>query len=335
MTEASTRLMQNLRKLEADYAVAPSFEVAKAMMDLRISGGPMAAGGGVPAVAEEHDHRFDGVDNFPEIGIKQLDVGSLRAGIFGKGALIVRNFMAEDTVKFLRDHIDNSLRSPGRLGQDSPEGDLYDSWFRRSPLIAGGAQGPARVRGGDLSPTSGSLWTVDAPLAAAELVAFYGQVGLRSLLEAYFQEQALLSVRKWVLRCVPPIRGGNKGWHQDGRFMGAGIRTVNLWIALSDCGSGMPAPGLELVADSRRLIHETGTQGAFFDWTVGPDLVAKLAEEHPIVCPTFRAGDAILFDHFSLHRTGEGPHDTESRYAVESWFFAASTAPAKQQPLLF
>ena len=327
--------MQNLSKLEADYSVEPSFEVARAMIDLRISGGPIAAGGGAPTVTEEHDHRFDGLEHLPEIGLEHLDVGSLRAGILGKGALIVRNFMADDTVKFLREHIDNSLRSPNRLGQECPDGDPHDPWFCCSPMIAGGAPGPARVRGGDLSSTSGSLWTVDAPVAAAELVAFYKQVGLHRLLQTYFQEQALLSVRKWVLRCVPPIRGGNKGWHQDGRFMGAGIRTVNLWIALTDCGTGMPAPGLELVADSRRVIHETGTHGAFFDWTVGPDLVAKLSQERPVVCPTFRAGDAILFDHFSLHRTGEGPHDTEPRYAVESWFFAASTAPTKQQPLLF
>ena len=95
------------------------------------------------------------------------------------------------------------------------------------------------------------------------------------------------------------------------------------------------APGLELVADNRRQIHETGTHGAWFDWTVGPELVEKIAQDRPVVCPYFQPGDAIFFDHYCLHRTAEGPNDTLSRFALESWFFAESRAPAKQQPVLF
>ncbi len=323
-----------LERLRTLWELKPTLQTAAEMVDLRIQGGPLAAGGHVPW-SERYDKRFETTETFPEIGVEQLDADALRAGILGKGALIVRNLMDNQTASALRDCIDRGLESPVRLGKVGNQEGAPDPWFRRSPLIATGAQGPARVRGGDLSPQSGSIWGVDAPMAAADLIAFYDRLGLRDILAAYFNEEALLSVRKWVLRCVPAMKGGNKGWHQDGRFMGADIRTVNLWIALSDCGSDMAAPGLEMLADSRRVIHETGTQGAFFDWTVGPDLVAKLGEKHPVVCPTFRAGDAIFCDHFSLHRTGEGPRDTQSRYAVESWFFAASTAPAKQQPLLF
>lgn len=325
--------MQKLRKLEADYAAQPSFEVARAMMDLRIQGGASGCKTVVPWT-DGHDNRFEGCPSFPEIELEQLNVQSLRAGILGRGAIIVRNLMDADAANQLREQINRTLGSRARIsGRTDEQGS--DIWFHRSPLINGSAQGPASVANGDLSPTSGSVWSADAPVIAAELVAFYTRLGLREMLCSYFNEQARLSVRKWVLRCIPPTKGGNHGWHQDGRFMGSGIRSVNLWIAVSDCGPGTSAPGLELVADSRRIIHQTGTQGAFFDWTVGPDLVAKLSQERPIVCPTFRAGDAILFDHFSLHRTGEGPHDTEPRYAVESWFFAASTAPTKQQPLLF
>ena len=324
----------DLRELEARFLAAPTLELAKEMIDLRIQGGPQATGGKINWT-EQHDNRFGEVTGLPEIAAAELSVEALRAGILGKGGLIVRNVMNEQTVAHFRGCIEKSLSSPVRLGHSQPGLEQGDAWFRRSPKVEGGAQGPARVRGGDLSATAGSVWAVDAPRTAADLIAFYQRMSLDTLLTEYFNEPALLSVRKWVLRCVPPMKGGNKGWHQDGRFMGEGIRTVNLWIALSDCGEGMPAPGLELHADNRRVIHETGTQGAFFDWTVGPELVAELEREAPIVCPTFRAGDAIFFDHFSLHRTGEGPEDSQSRYAVESWFFAASTAPAKQQPLLF
>ena len=155
------------------------------------------------------------------------------------------------------------------------------------------------------------------------------------MLHDYFNEAAVLSVRKWVLRSVPPMKGGNKGWHQDGRFMGQDIKSINLWVALSECGEGAKAPGLELVADNRRQIHETGTHGAWLDWTVGPELVEEIAQDRPVVCPYFQPGDAIFFDHYCLHRTAEGPNDTLSRFALESWFFAESRAPAKQQPVLF
>ena len=173
------------------------------------------------------------------------------------GALIVRNLMDNQTASALRDCIDRGLESPVRLGKVGNQEGAPDPWFRRSPLIATGAQGPARVRGGDLSPQSGSIWGVDAPMAAADLIAFYDRLGLRDILAAYFNEEALLSVRKWVLRCVPAMKGGNKGWHQDGRFMGADIRTVNLWIALSDCGSDMAAPELQLVRSSSQVVLDS------------------------------------------------------------------------------
>jgi ectoine hydroxylase-related dioxygenase (phytanoyl-CoA dioxygenase family) len=168
---------------------------------------------------------------------------------------------------------------------------------------------------------------------ACELLALYERLGLPSLLENYFGEPARLSVKKWVLRKMAPKKNGNAGWHQDGRFLGEHIRSVNLWLALSDCGGGAPAPGMDLLVDGRREIHPTGTDGAWFDWTVGPERVARLATEAPISQPRFAPGDALLFDHFSLHRTALEDHHNALRYAIEAWFFAASTAPARQQPL--
>ena len=55
----------------------------------------------------------------------------------------------------------------------------------------------------------------------------------------------------------------------------------------------------------------------------------------PVLCPRFNAGDALFFDHYNLHRTGFGLNHTKNRYAVETWFFAGSTAPHKQQPVVF
>ena len=46
-------------------------------------------------------------------------------------------------------------------------------------------------------------------------------------------------------------------------------------------------------------------------------------------------GDALLFDHLFLHRTGVAPGMTRERYAIESWFFAPSSYPEGQIPIVF
>ena len=54
-----------------------------------------------------------------------------------------------------------------------------------------------------------------------------------------------------------------------------------------------------------------------------------------VVLPEFAAGDALMFDQLTLHRTGILPTMTRDRYAIESWFFAPSRYPHDQVPLVF
>ncbi len=48
----------------------------------------------------------------------------------------------------------------------------------------------------------------------------------------------------------------------------------------------------------------------------------------------FEPGDAVLFDHFCLHRTAVGEGMTEDRYATETWCFAPSVYPDETVPLV-
>ena len=50
--------------------------------------------------------------------------------------------------------------------------------------------------------------------------------------------------------------------------------------------------------------------------------------------PLFAPGDVLLFDHLFLHRTASEPTMTDTRYAIESWFFAPSAYPEKQVPIV-
>ena len=313
---------------------ASSAELERQLLNLRIEGFQNEQR---PPVDWDtaRDERFSQVHGLPEIELEDLNVENLRAGILDKGGLIVRGMMDAERVASFKECIHNALVARKAFAEAKAGAEPEPNpWFRRPESVAGGP-----VQFGSLGQNqytdTGSVWAVDSPPSAFRLIEFYRELGLAELLQDYFGEQAMLSVRKWVLRCVPPNNGAEAGWHQDGQFMGDDIRTVNLWVALSDCGTDADAPGIDIVADNTREIYPTGTHGAIFDWTVGQGLVDEIGRQHPVQRPHFRPGDAVFFDHYNLHRTGFGTADKHYRYAVESWFFAASKAPAKQQPLLF
>jgi len=305
------------------------------LIDLRIQGFPQTPRPAPPTHWQpDFSDRFEEVEGLPAIDAGELDTDALLAGILGKGGLIVRGLMDAPTVETMRHNIDRALLGRKDFAEGVPGADA-NPWYSRSGSVAGG---PVQfgTMGSNQYTGAGSVWAVDSPPTAFQLIEFYHRIGLPALLDSYFGEAAVLSVRKWVLRCVEPNNGAVSGWHQDGQFLGdESIRTVNLWIALTDCGGDADAPGIEIVGGNDRTIYETGTRGAVFDWTVGQELVDELGQTRPVCCPRFNAGDAIFFDHYNLHRTGFGTDHSSNRYAVESWFFASSTAPAKQQPLLF
>ena len=121
-------------------------------------------------------------------------------------------------------------------------------------------------------------------------------------------------------------------WHQDGAFLGREVRTLNMWLALSPCG--VDAPGLDMVPRRFDEVLPTGTEGALFDWSVSPDLVTEVAGDE-VISPRFEPGDALLFDHLFLHRTGVTPAMSRERHAIECWMFAPSSYPDGQIPLAY
>lgn len=287
-----------------------------------------------PAISwpPETNGEYRGYRGLPEIEAAELSVEKLRSGILDAGGLIVRGLMDPERVVRMREAVDNTLAARRDIVTGIADNDAGE-WYSRSDKVAGG---PVQfgALGGEKYTESGSVWSADSPRAAYEQIAFYQQIGLPAMLRDYFDEAAVLSVKKWVLRRVKPNNGNKAGWHQDGRFLGDGIRTVNMWVSLSDCGGDADAPGMDIVAGPDKTIYETGTEGAVFDWTVGQGLVDRLDDTATVLCPRFYPGDALFFDHYNLHRTGFGEHHSKDRYALESWFFAASRAPAKQHPLV-
>jgi hypothetical protein len=121
-------------------------------------------------------------------------------------------------------------------------------------------------------------------------------------------------------------------FHQDGAFLGREIRALNVWLALSDCGGDADARGLEFVPHRLDLIRESARDSDVFDWAVSATTAERLADGL-IAGPRFAPGDGLLFDELLLHRTAVSAR-AQDRYAIESWFFAASSYPGNHVPVV-
>lgn len=99
-------------------------------------------------------------------------------------------------------------------------------------------------------------------------------------------------------------------WHQDAcvnRY-----RTAIVWVALSDCG--VDSPGLKLV-----LRHPGRPLDLFLDEHAAeePKEAFIRSQSWPVYRPIFAAGDALFFDHLSIHGTHVPPGADKSRVSFK------------------
>jgi hypothetical protein len=270
-----------------------------------------------------------GESGLPETTLDGLNASDVRAAILGHGSLLVRGAVDAEGVRELVEGIDRSCDAPEGNGK-SPgcsDGGPRSAWRSLLAVDAGSAWSLRRkwVQG------AGGALLADSPRMLSELLERYEAMGLYSIVSEYLGGRPVLSANKCTLRRVTTDATG--GWHQDGAFLGRGIRAINLWLALSRCG--VDAPGLDVVARRLDGIVETGTGGSYFDWAVGPEVVRSVAGDAGVVRPVFDAGDLLIFDDLLLHRTAVEEEMTRQRYAIEMWSFAPTAYPSGQVPLVW
>ena len=267
---------------------------------------------------------FPGLIALPEIDAADLDWRVLGGSILHHGSLIVRGLIDPTTAARLRDGIDAALAAYDVHQTDGERRGSAD--YLPVPIPATEPLAGTRP----WSRESGGVWAVESPRLFQTILALYQARGVIDAVGGYLGERPVLSIGKTVFRRAEPTTHGL--FHQDGAFMGADIRTVNVWTALSDCGED--APGLEVVARRLPTIVETGTEGSIFHWAVGRPVAERAAGDAPIAFPKFKAGDALIFDQLMLHATGVKAGMTRRRYAIEGWFFAPSAYAADQIPIV-
>lgn len=253
-----------------------------------------------------------------EITPDRLDRTMLARGIRQHGALLVRGLVPEARVARLRAAIDGAF-----------EGQVIASAAGVTPAIAPWCDPLDGIPDGEahrfMVRAAHGVLTVDSPRALAELLHTFHALGLDALIASYLGERPVLAAKKCTLRRIDPgdWKVAVSNWHQDGAFLGEGIRTVNVWVALSRCGRD--APGLEILPLRLDRLLPRGGPGADFDWTVSRDVIARELPGIPIWEPLFEPGDVLFFDDWLLHRTAARPGMPHVRYSVECWLFAPST----------
>lgn len=271
-----------------------------------------------PALADP----FPGQIGIPEITRDKLSAETMGGAILHHGSILVRGMLDRDEATSFAHKIDDlfidyDAWSVGDQRADSP---LQPFEMANSDTIAGTRP---------WNRATGGVFAADCPQMLGDLVRLYERYGLIAAIKDYLGERPVLTVGKTVFRRADPSNPGD--FHQDGAFLGKDVRTINVWIALSDCG--MDSPGLEIV--DRRLpgIVPPGTGDAFFEWSVGRGVAKQANDGQPFARPVFKAGDALIFDQLMLHATSHSPEMDRQRFALEAWFFAPSASAVDQIPI--
>jgi len=272
----------------------------------------------------------------PEITAAEFSVEMLGGAIKHHGCLIVRGLFAPTQVAALLDDVDRSLAA--RDAYHSGTAEETTPWYM--PFMPGMPEAPLNT---DrlLAKMYGGMLVADSPTALFDVIDMLDGARVTKVVEEYLGEPLVLAVNKCVFRRVAP--GVDASWHQDGSFLGQDARTVDVWVALSHCGPGTDAPGLEIVPrrledvlaidENDMFVMSTPTRELKVQHALNSAQVAEALNGLEPQQPTFAPGDAILFDHLFLHTTASRSEYTRERYALESWIFTRSGFPTRYVPL--
>jgi hypothetical protein len=320
--EAAGRFREAIRAWSAVNRLAPDAAIEERLVGLRHKAmRELASQTAVGPWPRQLPDPFPGIaGQLPEIAATALSSAVLGGAILHHGALLVRELIPRTTAADLVAAVDHAFDAREIAVDGAPRSETAP-WFAPDRTYDAVAPNAAMQRA--LNRDLDGLLAVDSPRALFALTEALEAAGVPSVIAAHLGEDPVLAVEKCTLRRSRPRP--EPRWHQDGSFLGADVRTVDVWIALSDCGAGTEAAGLEVLP--RRLDHvvEVGEGAAMNSIAVTPEDVARVGAGIAPVRPTFAPGDAIMFDELFLHRTMPGL--ARVRYALEVWMFAASRTP--------
>jgi hypothetical protein len=270
------------------------------------------------------------VTSAPEVARRDLTGELLNAALHHHGCLLVRGLLPPESCAGRRDDIDRAFEAFDDRGMFKPV-EMTAPWYARLDFDEGFEE-PDPLATAFLR-SAGGVYAPTAPRAFVEYRNLLEDVGLIAAVGDYFQAIPILSVNKFVLRRIGG--GAQPTWHQDGYYLGASGRAVNLWVALSTCGGDSDTMGIDILSGPQQGLAAQGTHDAVDDRAIAQEVVEDLSRStgRPIQRPLFEPGDGILFDQYFIHRSDTRPLPKE-RYAIESWFLTAHNYPEHLIPVV-
>lgn len=324
VAERGSDTLAQIEELTAESRESPSPDLERRIRDLRYLAGRELATS-APASPSFADPAPEGPglgaeSRVPEVDGTELDAAGLRSAVLSHGCLLVRGLVDPADATRMAEEIERAFAVRDALPEGDSDADGYYDELQPEP--------PQVVIGRPWVRDGGGLLAADSPRLLAEMLRLFDEAGLQRTVSEYLGEAPAVSAEKCTLRRTTADLP--KAWHQDGKFLGD-VRAINVWLSLTR--SGDVSPGLDLVP--KRLEHhaESGGEGSIIDIEVSQELAEELAAPEGIVRPIFEPGDALLFDDLFLHQTGSSPEMTDTRYAIESWFFGASKFPPGYVPI--
>jgi hypothetical protein len=264
----------------------------------------------------------------PEIEPSQLTADVLGGALLHHGCLLVRGLVSESQALELIEDTDRSFRARRVDGRSEPPVETRP-WFVPFDPEPGYPSLNDKLR--QFHIAAGAVLAAESPRSLFHIIEAYEQSHVIDAIEGYLGERPAISLNKCVLRHTAFLEPSNPTWHQDGAFLGAGVRTVDAWLSLSQCGGETDTPGLEILPRRLDEILDTGQERQASAVTRAQ--VDAVTGDTPVMRPLFAPGDGLLFDERFLHRTGIDPGMSGERRAIETWFFAPSSFPKAYIPI--
>lgn len=234
---------------------------------------------------------FAGETGIPEVQAADLSPETIASGLLHHGALMIRGLYNKDQIAF--------LTQIAELEQDRKIADPK---------------------------------AIVSTFSFCHLMRVYEDSGLLNAVKGYLGEDSIIAIERARLRYKGLNQSAGLSWHQDGSYFGEKCFALNCWAAVTECGRANNGLSLVPRRNHERLgAEEVDVSKSRFgkaDLAYGNQILKKyLPEADGIETPYFNAGDAIIFDEMTLHRTAKVKNITMPQIVSISWFFSLSRFP--------
>jgi len=287
---------------------------------------------GRPTWPPTYDDPFPGRSGLIEVDASELDTALIGGALQHHGCVLVRGLLDRQAVDQLSDDMDQALarrdewhaRLKVNEAEPPPEPSPWFTFFEPDPEF--------KVLKLHVSRriTPGRVAAADSPRTLFDVIDALDRSGLLAHATEYLGTRPVLPANKVAMGRVAP--GTRLGWHQETNVFAEPVRAFNAWIAVQPCGSG-DAPGLSFYPEKLNAVIP-GELRDGRSYVSTPESVANYAWQSAPVCPSFGAGDALLFDEWLMHRTEFNPNAERARYSFEFWMFAADSIAPSRGPLV-